>query len=186
MSEQQSTERKSITAICKASSYELPKTETGKCISVTFKLKGEKPEGFTNPTFKALAHKETWTEADFADDEAYAEVTWEVQPPKEGEESKGPTYWLSKWNGKERAAYVPKAGGNGGRSGGGYTKTPAEIHSSSICGILKTSIEISSTQCNDISDYAQTFDTVANSAIDKYFASIAKVNALAPAPKEAG
>ena len=171
---QQSTERKTLTAIVKASSFDEPKAG-GKCISVTFKFKGDKPEGFTNATFKALAHTDTWKVEDFADDETFSEVTWEVQPPAAGKEANGPTYWLMKYAGKEKAAYVPKLGGGG--KGGGYVKTAEEIHSASICGIIKSAMEYSSVQCADIGNYPACFDTIANAALEKYWASMAKAKA---------
>lgn len=167
---EQTNERRTLTAIVKASSYEEPKPG-GKCISVTFKFRGDKPEGFTNPTFKALANTDTWSVADFEDDTKEAEVTWEVQPPAPGKEANGNTYWLMKWNGKEKAPYTPTSKGKGG----GYVKTAEEIHSASVCGIIKTSLEATKGIIEDPKDFETKFDSIASVAIDKYLAAMTVV-----------
>lgn len=162
-------ERRTLTAIVKASSYEEPKAG-GKCISVTFKFKGDRPEGFNNPTFKALANIDTWSVADFEDDSKEMEVTWEVQPPAPGKEANGNTYWLMKWNGKEKAPYVSNNKNKGG--GGGYVKTAEEIHSASVCGIIKTSAEVTKAIIEDPKDYEEKFEIVSSAAIEKYLTAM--------------
>ncbi|HLO98021.1 MAG TPA: hypothetical protein VK171_05450 [Fimbriimonas sp.] len=110
--------------------------EGAKSLAVTFRTV-DKIEGFEGEKPKIYASKDIWETSDFPDDKQ-GEATFEKVWNNDG---KTFTFFLQKWNGKEKAAYQPK--GQGGRTGGGgYVKTKEEIHATALSGIIKGACEM--------------------------------------------
>ncbi len=138
------TTNKNITFKAKATVRVFKAAAEGKKThQVTFKV--SEIDGIELPVDKidVYADVNTWTAEDFPDDQV-GEITVEKVVDKENDRKF--FYSLQSWNGKAKEAYQGKKGGNGRGGGGGYVRTPQEIHASAIAGVVKSAFEL----CNGI------------------------------------
>lgn len=113
--------------------------EGKKTHQITFKVSDI--QGIEIPADKidVYADVNTWTAEDFPDDKV-GEITVEKVVDKDNDRKF--FYSLQSWNGKAREAYQGKKGGNGRGGGGGYVRTPQEIHASAIAGVVKSAFDL--------------------------------------------
>lgn len=137
------TTNKNITFKAKATVRVFKAAAEGKKThQVTFKVSEIDGIELSVDKIDVYADVNTWTAEDFPDDQV-GEITVEKVVDKENDRKF--FYSLQSWNGKAKEAYQGKKGGNGRGGGGGYVRTPQEIHASAIAGVVKSAYELCST-----------------------------------------
>lgn len=170
MANQQQNQTSSYTFTAKLISLDEPRNNA-KNYTLGIKIVGDAPEGsgYGKGIIKVLMDPKVWDVATItkqAEEESEGEITVEKVTKEGGDHFTV----LSSWGGVTKPPY--EAGGNKGGGGGkSYTpRGPEEIHSSAVCGIIKSAIDAAAA-----TGETKGAGTLIDLGLEKYFAAMDKV-----------